>query len=196
MQAKRVPPCLRVAVAVVAVLLAAAAAEAAVYEVDPVHSSIVFHAKRMGVVYVYGRFDDIKGSLDLAGEDLTEGRITLEVATASVNTGNERRDNHLRSPDFLNSTQIPTMSFVTASVRKTGERAYEVSGKLTLHGVTRDIVVPVEHVGTMKDPRSGATLIGFDGELTVRRSDYGMSFMLGPVSDEIGVHLAVQAIAK
>jgi polyisoprenoid-binding protein YceI len=183
---------------VLAMLLVAgvAAAGAATYEVDAIHSTVIFRAKRMGVVYVYGRFGDLKGSIELPGEDLTQGSISLVIQTASVDSGNERRDNHLRSPDFLNATQIPTMSFESSAVRKTGETSYEVTGELSLHGVKKQITVPVELVGSGEDPRSGAKLIGFEGDFTVNRSDYGMSFMVGPISEEVGVRLAIQAVSQ
>lgn len=174
----------------------AAAAAATTYEIDPVHSTLVFRAKRMGVVYVYGAFRDIAGTIEVPGDDLTKGRVSITVETASIDTGNERRDDHLRSPDFLNSAEIPLMSFESTEVKATGEGTLEVTGRLSLHGVTQEVTIPVEQVGAGKDPRSGAGLIGFDGRFTLKRSDFGMSFMQGPISDEIDIQIAIHGVAK
>ncbi|HVR28606.1 MAG TPA: YceI family protein [Thermoanaerobaculia bacterium] len=176
--------------------LGAAPASADTYDVDAVHSAVMFRAKRMGVVYVYGRFNEFAGTLDIDGESLASGKLALEVKTASVDTGNQRRDDHLRSPDFLNAVQLPVMKFETTGVRAADEGSYEVTGDLTLHGVTKPVIATVEHVGTGKDPRSGKTLLGFEGRFTLKRSDFGMSFMAGPVSDEIDVHIALHAVGR
>lgn len=182
----------------VAALLAAlpVPAGADTYEIDANHSFFMFRALRMGVVYVYGRFNEFAGTIEMDGEDITSGSITLEVQTSSVDTGVTRRDDHLRSPDFLNAAQLPVMRFESKSVAKTGESTYEISGDLTLHGVTREVTATVEHVGTGQAPGTGKTMIGFDGGFTFQRSDFGMSYMQGPISDAIDVRLAIQAIAR
>jgi len=165
------------------------------YQIDPVHSALMFRAKRMGTVYVYGRFNELSGSITIPGDDVTRGEVAIEVRTASVDSGNERRDNHLRSPDFLNATEIPLMTFESTRVEKAGDDL-EVTGRLSLHGVTKDVTLSLEQVGSSKDPRSGATLIGFDGSFSIQRSDFGMSFMQGPVSDRIDIRVAIQAISR
>ncbi len=169
---------------------------AATYEIDTAHSTLNFRAKRMDIVYVYGAFRDITGSIELPGDDLTAGSISLTVKTASVDSGNERRDNHLRSPDFLNSAEIPVMTFESKRVEAGEAGVFNVVGDLSLHGVTKEVIVPVERVGSGKDPRSGAGLIGFDGSFTIQRSDFGMSFMVGPISDDIEIRIAIQAVAR
>jgi polyisoprenoid-binding protein YceI len=171
-------------------------AGAETYDVDAVHSAVMFRAKRMEVVYVYGRFNQFAGTVEMSGEDVTSGKLSLEVQTASVDTGNQRRDDHLRSPDFLNAAQLPAMKFESAAVRGAGERLYDVTGNLTLHGVTKPVTARVEHVGTGKDPRSGKTLLGFDAKFTLKRSEFDMSFMVGPLSDEIDVHIALHAVSR
>jgi polyisoprenoid-binding protein YceI len=173
-----------------------AAASAATYDIDAVHSSVMFRAKRMDVVYVYGRFNEFAGTIDMTGDDVSTGKVSLEVKTSSVDTGNQRRDDHLRNPDFFNSTQLPTMKFESTGVKAGSGNNFEVSGNLTLHGVTKPVTATVEKVGSGKDPRSGKTLVGFEARFTIKRSDFDMKYQVGPLSDEVDVHLAIHAVAR
>jgi polyisoprenoid-binding protein YceI len=150
----------------------------------------------MGVVYVYGRFNEFAGTIDMIGEDVSTGKVSLEVKTSSVDTGNQRRDDHLRNPDFFNSTQLPTMKFESTGVKAGSGSTFEVNGNLTLHGVTRPVTATVEKVGSGKDPRSGKTLVGFEARFTIKRSDFDMKYQLGPLSDEVDIHVALHAVAR
>ncbi len=186
---------LRRSLVLAAIAFLPATAGADTYDVDAVHSAVMFRAKRMGVVYVYGRFNEFAGTIDLTGEDVTTGKLALEVKTSSVDTGNQRRDDHLRSPDFLNAAQIPMMKFESTGVRAV-DGAFEVTGNLTLHGVTKPVTAKVEKVGSGKDPRAGKTLVGFEGKFTLKRSDFDIKYMVGPVSDEIDIQISLQAVAR
>jgi polyisoprenoid-binding protein YceI len=88
------------------------------------------------------------------------------------------------------------MKFESTGVRSADDGAYEVTGNLTLHGVTKPVTARVELVGSGKDPRAGKDLVGFEGTLTIKRSDFDVKFMVGPVSDDIDVHLALHAVAR
>ena len=187
---------LRCSLALVALLFLPAAASADTYDVDAVHSSVMFRAKRMGVVYVYGRFNEFAGTIEMTGEDVSTGKVSLEVKTASVDTGNQRRDDHLRNPDFFNSTQLPVMKFQSTSVKAGSGNTFEVTGDLTLHGVTKPVTAIVEKVGSGKDPRSSKTLVGFEAKLTIKRSDFDMKYQVGPLSDEVDIHVALHAVAR
>jgi polyisoprenoid-binding protein YceI len=149
----------------------------------------------MGVVYVYGRFNEFAGTLEMTGEDVTTGKLALEVKTASIDTGNQRRDDHLRNPDFFNAAQLPVMKFESTGVRAAGS-GFEVTGNLTMHGVTKPVTATVEKVGSGKDPRAGKTLHGFEAKLTLKRSDFDMKYMVGPLSDEIDVQIALQVVGR
>lgn len=177
-------------------LSAAVAASAATYQVDPVHSSVQFHARHFGVSNVYGRFNDFKATLVYDEADPAAGSFELEVQTASVDTGTTRRDDHLRSPDFFNVKQFPVLTFESTAVKPLGEGRFEVTGDLTILGTTRPVTGEARLIGTGKHPRSNAPMVGFETELTIKRSDFGMEFMVGPVSDEIGVKVAVEATAQ
>jgi polyisoprenoid-binding protein YceI len=179
-----------------ALALAPTLAGAETWDVDAVHSAVMFRAKRMGIVYVYGRFNEFAGVLELSGGDVASGKLTLEVKTASVDTGNQRRDDHLRSPDFLNSTQLPIMKFESTGVRAAADGSFDVDGNLTLHGVTKPITAKVEKVGSGKDPRAGKELVGFEATFTLKRSEFDIKYVVGPVSDEIDVHIALQAVVR
>ena len=187
---------LRCSLTLLAFALLPAAASADTYDVDAVHSSVMFRAKRMGVVYVYGRFNEFAGTIDMTGEDVGTGKVSLEVKTSSVDTGNQRRDDHLRNPDFFNSTQLPTMKFESTGVKPGSGNTFEVTGNLTLHGVTKPVTATVEKVGSGKDPRSSKTLVGFEAKLTIKRSDFDMKYQLGPLSDEVDVHISLHAVAR
>ena len=178
------------------IAFAATTAHAATYRIDPVHSSVHFRARHFGVSNVYGRFNDFAGTLAYDESDPSQWMVKLEVETESVDTGNERRDTHLRSTDFFNAKQFPTLTFESREVEKVGEGLFRVQGDLTILGTTRPVEAEVRLVGTGKHPRSNAPLVGFETEVTLARSDFGMEFMLGPVGDEIGVTVAVEAAAE
>jgi polyisoprenoid-binding protein YceI len=175
--------------------LAAAPAVAATYQVDTTHSSVVFKVKHLGTSYFYGNFNDLSGSIDFDAANPTAGKVKLEIKTESVATRNEQRDNHLKSPDFFDSKQFPTIAFQSSKVAKVDDDSFDVSGDLTLHGVKKAVTLRVDKTGTGKHPRSGAEMIGFETRATLKRSDYGMQFMVGPLSDEVEIWIAIEAAA-
>jgi polyisoprenoid-binding protein YceI len=168
-----------------------AAAEKATYKVDPIHSSIIFKVLHMGASHVWGRFNAFSGSAVIDEANPSASSLEFEIKTDSVDTGNAMRDGHLKKPDFFNASQFPTILFKAKNVKKSGEGAYEASGDLTLHGVTKPLTLKLERVGTGKGPRGGE-VTGFDSSFAIKRSDYGMNFMIGPVSDEIGLTVSVE----
>lgn len=165
--------------------------EAARYEVDPVHTSVIFRIGHLGISKTYGRFDDVSGTVDLGGSNA----VSITVQAASVDTGNEKRDNHLRSPDFLSVKEFPTISFKSSAWKKTGDDVWDVTGTLTLHGTTKEITIPVEKTGEGKTPM-GDYRIGFESTFDLERTDYGMTKMVGPVGDDVRLIIAVEAIRK
>ena len=175
-------------------LPASGAFAADTYEIDGSHSTALFRIKHLGVSYAYGRFVDIKGSLLVDEQAPSKGSIKVEIKTASIQTDHEKRDTHLRGPDFFSVKQFPTILFESRSIKKSAG-GYDVTGDLTLHGVKRSITTKVEHVGTGKDPWGG-TRTGFETTFTIKRSDFGMKFMLGGLSDEVRITFAVEGIRK
>ncbi len=182
-----------VAGTVAALVLAPLSASAATYEVDGIHSSAVFKIKHFGVANFYGFFEDISGTVSYdsaAGQALA---IEVAIAAASVDSRYEQRDDHIKSPDFLNAAEFPTITFKSTSVAPGQDGTYEVTGDLTLHGVTREIQVTAERTGEGKNPRSGKDMVGFETLFTVDRTDFGMDFMDGPLSAEVTFLLALEA---
>ena len=166
---------------------AAALAPAASYKVDPVHSFVNFKVSHLGVGYVWGRFDAPEGSFNT-----DEGKEAFEakVATDKIDTGVAKRDQHLKSPDFFNAKQFPELTFKSTGVKKSGENQYEVNGDMTVHGVTKSITVNLTKTGEAKTQMGERA--GFDGSFTIKRSDFGMSFMPGAVGDEITVYVDME----
>lgn len=171
------------------------AGAAETYKVDPVHSSVVFRISHLGFSYTYGRFNDISGVLCVDESDVSKCFIHMNVKVASIDTHNAERDKHLLGPEFFDANKFPLISFKSKSVRTLGNNRYEVTGDFSLHGVTRAIKVIAEHVGKGNDPWGGYRR-GFECVFTIKRSDYGMKQMLGPVGDEVRIFLSVEAVRK
>ena len=160
------------------------------YKVDPAHSFVIFRIKHMDTGHVYGRFNEPNGAITIDDSDPSKSSFTLELATQKVDTGIQKRDEHLRSPDFFNAKQFPTIKFVSKEVKKT-DKGYEVTGDLTLHGVTKSITVNMEQTGQgAMGPRQ---IIGFETTVDLKRSDFGMKTMLGPAADDVRLIISLEA---
>ncbi len=166
------------------------------YEIDTAHSMILFRAKHNNVSYNYGRFNEFTGKIT-TDEFASMGMVEFEVKSASVDTGNEKRDQHLRSSDFFSAKQFPVITFKSTKVSaKEGEEdVLEVTGDLELHGVKKSITVDVEITGRAKG-KDGESLIGFESIFTIKRSEFGMTYGMGPVSDDIRLIVSIEAKHK
>ena len=166
------------------------------YEIDTAHSMILFRAKHNNVSYNYGRFNEFTGKIT-TDEFASMGMVEFEVKSASVDTGNEKRDQHLRSSDFFSAKQFPVITFQSTKVSaKEGEEdVLEVTGDPELHGVKKSITVDVEITGRAKG-KQGESLIGFESIFTIKRSEFGMTYGMGPVSDDIRLTVSVEAVHK
>ena len=143
------------------------------YSIDPAHSSINFSVRHMVIAKVRGKFSEYSGQIRIDEEDFTRSSAELRVRTASIDTGVEDREKHLRSADFFDSEKHPEMRFVSRSITKTGDRRYKMSGELTIRDVTKTIELEVRDEGRGKDPwgneRAGYTVHG-----SLDRGDYGL----------------------
>ncbi len=191
------PRVLAVALALGAALLVAfvrvgpAVAAPSTYEIDPAHSTAMFKVKHMDVSHVYGRFDDFSGRYLLDADAPDASSVELTIQTASVDTNNEKRDQHLRSADFFDVEQYPEMTFKSTKVEKAGTDAWNVTGDLTLHGVTKPVQMKVVKTGEIDDPRVGHRT-GFEGSTTIERSRFGMTGGIPGVSDTVWITIAVE----
>jgi polyisoprenoid-binding protein YceI len=162
------------------------------YQVDPVHSSVVFRVKHMNTSYFWGRFNKPSGSFALDEQDPASSQFDFQVETASVDTGNPMRDKHLQSPDFFNAVQYKTIAFKSKSVASAGPGTFEVTGDLTLHGVTKPLTIKVVKTGSGKGPR-GNPIVGLDTSFAIRQSDFGMTKMVGPTGDDVWINVSIEA---
>jgi polyisoprenoid-binding protein YceI len=153
------------------------------FKVDPVHSMIFFRIKHGNVGYVYGMFFNPEGTFVVDSENPAKSSVAIQVKAEGVNTGNKNRDNHLKGPDFLNAKQFRVISFKSTAVKKIAEKRYEATGQLTLHGVKKEITVALAETGRA-DVR-GKNVMGFEGKFAIKRSDFGMTGMMGGVGDDI-----------
>jgi polyisoprenoid-binding protein YceI len=184
------------AVALLATGLTPAARAAETFDIDGVHSTAVFRVKHLNAAPFYGRFNDISGAFTYDAEKPAASSFEVTIKAESVDTNSERRDNHVKSPDFLNAKQFPTITLKSKSVKKTGENTLQATAELALHGVKRDVTVDIEHVGGGdRGPRFGFRR-GFDVAFTFKRSDFGMDFMLEGLGDEIRLMVGIEGVLK
>ncbi|MCS7066724.1 MAG: YceI family protein [Fimbriimonadales bacterium] len=166
------------------------------YQVDPVHSFVIFRVKHMNTAYAYGRFNSFSGTIAVDEKNPANSSVEFEIDANSVDTGNDRRDDHLRSPDFFNTRQHPKISFKSTSVRKLNDTTFEVKGNLTMRGITRPLTVRVTYVGKGRNPR-GQEIIGFETTFTIKRSEFGVNYGLnGGLADDVRVTIAIEAIRQ
>jgi polyisoprenoid-binding protein YceI len=163
------------------------------YKVDPLHSSLLFRVKHLNVGHIYGRFTEFSGSFTFDDKDPAACSLSMEVNVDSLDSAVAKRDQHLKGPDFFNVKQFPTMSFKSSKMKAVDARTYEVTGDLTLHGVTRPVTVQLERIGTGKG-MGGETRTGFETTFTIKRSDFGMKYMIPAIGDEVKVIVAVEGI--
>lgn len=175
-----------------------ALAETARYDVDRDHSAIEFRVAHMVVSKTTGRFMDYSGFIEMDPEALTVKTIDATIKTASVNTNHEKRDAHLRGPDFFNAEKFPTMTYKLKSYRKVGED-YQAVGELTLLGVTKEIALVGKFNGVAKDPW-GNTRAGFTAEGKLNRKEFGMNWSKTldsgglVVGDDVFIKLDIECI--
>jgi polyisoprenoid-binding protein YceI len=165
---------------------------------DTAHSNLDFSIRHMMIAKVKGSFESFSAEIEADPSDLTTASISFSVDVASVDTRSVDRDNHLRSADFFEVEKYPKMTFVSKQIAKTGENEYEITGDLTIRDVTRSEKVSVSYEGTGKDPW-GNTKVGFSGNTTIKRSDYGLTWNAALetggvlVGDEVKISFEIQA---
>jgi polyisoprenoid-binding protein YceI len=162
------------------------------YAVDPVHSTVLFRVKHMGTSYAWGRFNEIAGRLNL---DDQAPSLEMQVKTESLDTANAKRDQHLKSPDFFSAKQFPTISFKSTRIARAGDNKYDIDGTLSLHGVDRPVKVQLERTGTGKN-QLGAAVAGYATTFSIKRSDFGMKYLLEGLSDDVVVVVSLECAAQ
>lgn len=170
----------------------ASAPGAETYDVDPVHSVVLFRITHLNVSAFHGRFNDIAGSFTV--DDDGGGSVDITVKAESVDTGNQKRDDHLRSPDFFSVKQFPAITFQSKALKKLDGNRYEAKGTLGLHGVSKEVTVPLERIGSGEG--MGQHRTGFEAVFTIKRSEYGMNYGPGALGDDVRLTVAIEGIRK
>jgi len=174
--------------------LALSAHGADTYKIDPVHSSVIFSIKHLGVTDFYGDFKDVSGTVSFDTADPSKSSVDLTVPVESIDTRNEKRDQHLKSPDFFNSKQFPAITFKSTKIEGTGD-SFKITGDLTIHGVTRPVTADFKK-GAENKGQKGEIRSGGETRFTIKRSDYDMKFMAGPLGDEVNIVLSLEGVKQ
>ncbi len=178
-------------------LLALTPANAADFVIDSKgqHASINFRINHLGFSWIVGRFDKFTGTFAFDEAKPEASKVKVEIDTASVNSNQAERDKHLRSPDFLDVTAFPLATFESTSVTPKGDGKATIAGKLTLHGVTKDVTIETESIGGGADPWGGFRH-GFSGKTTLALADFGIKKDLGPASKTVELTLEVEGVKQ
>ena len=181
-------------------IMAPVFAIASTWNIDPEHTNVGFKVRHLMVSNVKGGFGKVSGVVNVDDKDITKSSTTVTIDTTSIDTGVAKRDAHLKSPDFLDVAKYPTMTFVSTGVIKDAGGAFKLAGNLTLHGVTRPVVLQVEGLsGEIKDPM-GNIRRGASATTTINRKDYGVVWnkMLEAggvaVGDEVIINIEVEMV--
>lgn len=189
-----------------AVLLVSAAASCPVtavpgadnYTVDAAHTSVSFKISHLGLSFTHGRFNDVSGSFAIDAADAAKSSFALSIKPESIDTGNRQRDDHLRSPDFLNVKQFPALSFKSTAVsaaEKSADGGYVVTGDFTMHGVTKSIKFTLTG-GKIAEFPPGTKRTGYSTDLVLKRSDFDMTGGAGAIGDEVHVSISLEGTRK
>jgi polyisoprenoid-binding protein YceI len=180
--------------------LAATQPTTTTWNLDPVHSTAEFKVRHMMISNVKGQFTGISGALNIDETDIAKSRVEATIDASSIGTGDAQRDAHLKSPDFFDAEQLPTLSFRSTQVKRTGGDGLAVTGDLTIHGVTREVVFKLEGpTPPAKDPW-GNTRLGLSAVTKINRKDFGLTWNTALetggilVGDEVNIALDIQFV--
>lgn len=162
---------------------------------DPIHSDISFKVRHMGVGKVRGTFALTSAALTVGGGGEAGSRVSAVIDAASVHTGNEQRDGHIRSADFLDVDKNPTIGFTSTEVRDFDGETFTLVGELTLHGVTSTVRLEAEFLGVVADP-SGVDRTGFSATTTISRAVFGVDIQLGFGAGNVVVADAIEILIE
>ena len=180
--------------AIAAGLATSASAAVETYTIDPVHSSVGFSIRHV-ISKVPGRFTQFSGIITVDRDNLENSSVTATIDVGSINTDNEKRDADLKSAGYFNASSFASMTFKSKSWKKTGENAFDVTGDLTIRGVTKEVVLKVDLLG-FGPGMMGAQLSGWDASVTLNREDFGVNgpAMLGKaLGSDVGVSINIEA---
>ena len=190
---------------VIAIVLSVALpvlARADTWQIDPVHTSVEFTVRHMMISNVKGQFQKTSGTITVNGNDPASAKIEATIDASSVDTRVEGRDEHLKGPNFLDVAKYPTITFKSTKVDAAGPNKWKVTGDLTLHGVTKPVVLDVEAAGPPIHDPMGNTPAGASAATTIKRSDFGITWNKAldtggvMVGDEVAIAIDIEVIEK
>jgi polyisoprenoid-binding protein YceI len=170
------------------------------YVLDPTHTRLGFSARHAMVTKVRGQFDEFEGTAHVDTVNPANSSVKVLIRAASVTTGNEQRDGHLRTPDFFDVENYPEITFVSTHVERDGDE-WDITGDLTINGVTKPVTIEFEETGSAKDP-FGNTRVGFEGSTTIDRTEWNLKFQAALetggvlVSEKVKLEFDISAIAQ
>ena len=171
------------------------AAMAERYVLDPTHSFIQFSISHLGFSLLQGRFNEMSGEFHYDEKNPNAAKINVSVNTDSIDSNHAERDKHIRDDRFLDVENYPTAKFTSTSFKELGGDKAELVGDFTLHGVTKLITVDVRFIGAGTDPWGGERR-GYVGTTTIKRSDYGISYNLGPAAESMELQFFIEGIRE
>jgi polyisoprenoid-binding protein YceI len=181
---------------VLALLTAAAWAQGSEWQIDPAHTTIAFSVRHMSISNVHGRFKKVSGSATIDDSDITKSSVNVTIDVNSIDTGNEMRDNDLKSANYFDAAQFPTITFKSKSVSKSGDNKLKVVGDLTIHGVTKEVTLDVEGPSA-PIKRGQESRRGLSATTTVNRKDFGVGKApAAMIGEQIKIDLDVELTQK
>ncbi|MCP4469550.1 MAG: polyisoprenoid-binding protein [Gammaproteobacteria bacterium] len=168
------------------------ALQAADYTIDPGHTYVSFAINHLGFSTMRGKFDRQSGSMhyDPAGK---KASVTVEIDAASIDTGHDKRDAHLRAPDFLNAVENPTITFESTAVTWSGDKLASVSGDLTILGVSKPVTLEIIAMNCGTHPFNKKQICGFDATASIKRSDFGVNYGLPAIGEVLDLQIEIEA---
>lgn len=178
-------------------LASASSALAAEYKLDKEgqHAFVQFRIKHLGYSWIYGGFNDFDGSFTFDEKNPAADKVNVTINTNSVDTNHAERDKHIRSADFLNVTKFPQATFTSTEVKKDGDDEFDITGNLTLNGVTKPVKLEAKLMGQGDDPWGGYRA-GFEAEGTIKLKDFNITTDLGPASQEVELIISVEGVRQ
>jgi polyisoprenoid-binding protein YceI len=185
-----------IAASAFALFASASAFAADAYKIDPNHSSVTFQYTHLGFSHPTGKFMNAVGAVNLDKADPSKSSVEVSFDIAGVNTGVPALDTHLKSPDFFDAAKFPTATFKSTKVEVTGKDTAKVTGDLTIHGVTKPVTLNVKLNKLDMHPMMKKEDAGFTATATIKRSDFGMAFLVPAVSDQVDLYIEAETIKQ
>ena len=177
-------------------------AQVSTWEIDSAHSGAHFSVRHLMIATVRGEFRKVTGTLNMDEKDISKSSVEAVIDTTTIDTHEERRDNHLKSADFFDVAKFPTITFKSKSVTRQGEGKFKVAGDLTLHGVTKGVILDVEGLTNQVKDQRGNVKTGAAVTTKINRSDFGLIWNRAvetggvAVSDEVGIIIDLELVKK